>query len=216
MNIIEALNKYLKIDEIKRSGWIKRGIDNPESVSSHSLSSAVILLCLLPDKTELNASDELYKDYDKDLTVFLVMIHDFGEIDIGDKIRGTKSAEDKRREYQSVHTFLEAAKSGRDNVALFDKLDELWKDMESGNPQNINAKIAKEIDYIQGVHRYFIYCVDGRVKYTKESCLEWLNEVSDKKIRTREGKKIRDSLIFNNPSFTENDFLCKLLRSFKP
>lgn len=204
MNIIEVINKYIRIYEIERTGWKIRGIVNPENVSTHELSCLLIAFALLTDSTGLNTIFKNYEDYNKILIFLLILIHDFGEIDIGDKIRGTKTENEKSLEHQSIQNFLNAVKLNNLDSNLYDLLDALWVDMESGNPKNINARIAKEIDYIQGAYQYFLYCTSGRVKFTKESCVEWLNEISDDKIQTSQGKKIRDDLILKNTDFIKH------------
>ncbi len=206
MNIIDVINKYNKIYEIKRTGWKIRNIEEPESIAEHVLSCILISFTLLPDNDEI-FSDERYDIYNKNLIITLLLIHDLGEIDIGDKVRGTKSVNDKFLEHNSIQTYLNAVKSTNSDGQLYDCLDKLWIDMESGNPKNINARIAKEIDYIQGAYQYFVYCISDKVKFTKESCAEWLNEISDARIKTSQGKKIRDNLILNNSDFIKHKTL---------
>ena len=215
MNVIEIINKYVKIYKIPRTGWGIRGVKNPENISTHELSCLLLAFVLLPDNNPLNADYINFEEYNKNLILFLILIHDLGEIDIGDKVRGTKTDEEKKREYQSIHKFLTAVKLTNSNNMLYNYLDKLWVDMESGNPQNINAKVAKEIDYIQGAYQYFIYCIDGAVQFTRDSCYEWLNEVSDNKIMTSQGRKIRDELILNNPDFINHNILRNYFFDFK-
>ncbi len=215
MNIIEVINKYIKIYDIERTGWKIRGINSPETVAEHVLSCILLCFALLPDNCASTDCNELINDYDKNLILLLLLIHDLGEIDIGDKKRGTKTDREKTIEHQSIQNFLNAVKFNNPNCNLYDCLDKLWFDMESGNPKNINAKIAKEIDYIQGAYQYFLYCISGKVKFTKETCQEWLNEVSDDKIQTSQGKKIRDNLILKNADFLGHKRLSKYFSNFK-
>ena len=77
----------------------------------------------------------------------------------------------------------------------------VWGDMDSKNPKNINARIAKEIDYIQGSVRYFYYCKNNQVKFDNNDLIEWLGEVTDEKIKTKIGRDIRNKLIYENPAF---------------
>lgn len=215
MELSEVINKYIKIYEIERTGWKIRGIEEPENVSTHELSCLLIAFAFLPNAAGLHPTIESCDDYNLLLILLLILIHDLGEVDIGDKIRGTKTAADKLREHRSVQNFLNAVKTNDPSSDLCDRLDELWVDMESGDPKNVNAKIAKEIDYIQGAYQYFIYCITGKAEYTKESCKEWFNDISDDKIQTFQGRKIRDDLIFKNPIFTAHATLHQFFREIK-
>lgn len=215
MNVIELFNKYNSINKIDRTGWTNRGIKNPESVSEHIMSCILIAFCFLPDNFNFDNHIACSDKYDKYLIINLLLIHDLGEVDIGDKIRGTKTIEEKCLEYGSINNFLCAIKMMNSNSTTYDILNELWVDMESGTPKNINAKIAKEIDYIQGAYQYFIYCISNEVKLTKESCFEWLNEISDKKINTSQGRKIRNDLILKNPNFVYHESLGEFFIEFK-
>lgn len=215
MDISEVINKYIKISDIERTGLVLRGIEKPENVSTHELSCQLIALASLFDGCDLNGFIENDEEVNLFLILLLILIHDLGEVDIGDKVRGTKTAEEKKCEHLSIQNFLHSINQNNTNSALCDLLDKLWADMESGNAKNVNARIAKEIDYIQGAYQYFRYCISDRVKFTRESCFEWLNEISDDRIKTPQGKKMRDGLILNNADFVNHKTLGKYFIDFK-
>lgn len=194
---IKLLNKLFKLRNIKRTGYVKRNVENPENVAEHSGSCALIAFELLPfGKLPPELSEQSSDNYDKMLIIELLIFHDMAEIDIGDIVRGTKTDEQKQAEYNSMKSIFEGVYDGVYNsIEKGKRMLELWKDFDSGNPKDINAKIAKEIDYIQGSYKYFTYCASNRVKYTKSDCIEWLNEVSDEKIKTKIGRIIRQIMI---------------------
>ena len=68
-NLIEILGKF---KDLKRSGWIKRKVCNPESDAEHSFSLAFMVLLFCPD------------DMDKLRCLELALIHDLAEIYAGD------------------------------------------------------------------------------------------------------------------------------------
>lgn len=205
----KMFNKLNGLSKIKRTGWKIRGIPEPESVSDHSLSCCGMALLYLPaDNSDTNFNEEFKGSYDRELIINLLMIHDFGEIDIGDIKRGLKTKEQKEREASSIAEFLAIAYAGSDKGA---EILKFWKDMESGNPQNINSKIAKEIDYIQGAYQYFTYCVEKKAMPGDASCREWLNEVNNKNIKTKLGREIRRRSIIHNELFLNDKVLGSLI-----
>ena len=74
MNIVEFYKTVRKLKEIKRAGWIERGIKNSESVADHSFM--VTILCIAFPKQEIN----------KEKAIKMALVHDLGESEIGDLI----------------------------------------------------------------------------------------------------------------------------------
>lgn len=173
-----------------RQGWIKRGIENYESISAHMYNCWLMGTMFLPNKFNYD------KNYNKQTILELLLIHDIGECKIGDKIRGTKTQSDIKNENKAVVEFVAAYMHSNK------KLDKLWQDSESRNPENINARIAKEIDYIQGVYQYCLYCTEGKVKFSNEDWKSWLNDISF--IKSNIGKDIVWNTILNNKTFVNS------------
>lgn len=71
-----SLNKFLtRIQDLKslpRAGWLRLGIDNPESVAAHSWGVALICLLLCPE------------ELDKKRVLEMALIHDLAEVIVGD------------------------------------------------------------------------------------------------------------------------------------
>lgn len=80
-NLVDTLGK---IKDLKRSGWIKREIKNPESDADHMFSTAFLVL-ILSDRFEVNKCHCLE----------LALTHDIMEIIAGDAVPGEKTKEDK-------------------------------------------------------------------------------------------------------------------------
>lgn len=75
MEILEFALTLGKLKTLKRSGWIRNNIKNPERVTEHSFRVAVLAMILAP---KVGA--------DVNRSVKMALIHDIGEAEIGDII----------------------------------------------------------------------------------------------------------------------------------
>lgn len=75
MDIIKFAKIVGKLKKLKRTGWVKNHVLNPESVAEHSFRVAVLVMILAP-KTKV---DQLK-------CIKMALIHDIGEAEIGDII----------------------------------------------------------------------------------------------------------------------------------
>lgn len=81
MNIDKFYFVVSKLKNIKRSGWIERGVSNPETVSSHSFMSSLLSLILVP------------KGIDKEKVIKMMIVHGIAESLTGDLITKENWAE---------------------------------------------------------------------------------------------------------------------------
>jgi len=86
MAMREELLTLLQLKDIDRTGWVRAGVENPESVAAHSWGMAVLALRLCPEQLDLSK------------VLSMCLVHDIAEIVVGDltphdDIRG----EEKRR-----------------------------------------------------------------------------------------------------------------------
>jgi len=70
MKQLEALLHLLNLDHLPRTGWLMRGIPQPESIAAHSLGTALLTLSLAP---------EVSPALDVDRAVALAVVHDAPE-----------------------------------------------------------------------------------------------------------------------------------------
>ncbi|MEM3733131.1 MAG: HD domain-containing protein, partial [Candidatus Bathyarchaeia archaeon] len=70
---IKFLRYAVKLKDIKRSGWIKAGVKNPESVAEH-VYGLIVLSMLISDLKNLNI-EKMFR---------LAVIHDLEEAILGD------------------------------------------------------------------------------------------------------------------------------------
>ena len=68
----DSLIEMLLLKQLPRTGWVRSGINNPESVAAHSWGMALLALKLIPD--ELNLSKVLA----------MCLVHDLPEVRVGD------------------------------------------------------------------------------------------------------------------------------------
>ena len=83
----EELLTLLQLKDIPRTGWVRAGVENPESVAAHSWGMAVLALKLCPDNLNL---EHVLK---------LCLVHDLPEVIVGDLTpaddRSTKLADER-------------------------------------------------------------------------------------------------------------------------
>jgi len=81
MNLIIKLHEYIaRLKELKRTGWVQRGVSDPETVASHSYAVALLTM-MIADLRGLNTLD----------AVRMALIHDLAESTIGDLTPGMKA-----------------------------------------------------------------------------------------------------------------------------
>ena len=199
-------DKYSSLVNTPRSGWVKRNLSQKESILDHMYLCWLIGALHLP--LELEGDDyteEQKKEYSKETILNLLLIHDLGEADAGDIIRGNKTPRDKLVEHNSIYSFIQDLKLDHSNTDYFS----LWETMENRHKDNINTWIAKEIDIIQGTHRYFAYVTEGNVTWSNReeasaAVDEWFQDITNENITSPIGRIIRSELIINNQRFLKH------------
>ena len=68
----EALKEALGLKDVIRAGWIRAGVENPESVAAHSWGMALLATQLCPEELNLQRVLEL------------CILHDVAEVHVGD------------------------------------------------------------------------------------------------------------------------------------
>ena len=154
MNFEYALSLYRLKDEV-RTGWLIRGVEQPESVAAHSWGSA--LLCLLYAE---EAGVESAR------AVAMALAHDLPEVLTGDTAvrshtlgqRGALEAK-QRREAEAMREL--AALAEADNAASqHGKVAELWSEYEAGESQT--ACFVRDMNLIDMCLQALFYLRDGR------------------------------------------------------
>ena len=200
---IEKYNKYSRLNEIPRTGWITRGIKEgfeqregennyykkknvPENVAEHTLNCWLLGYIFLPE------------DKYKQRVLDLLLVHDFAEVELGDIIE--KQPEDIQREQEEMGSFLNGGKSNQ----LFEAWKNIWGTRYSKKNDTQPKQVARDIDKIQAMYQYFSYYAAGVIK--KNNVKDWLKEYDDN-VKTDIGKKIAKKVVFLNNKFSDNDEL---------
>jgi 5'-deoxynucleotidase YfbR-like HD superfamily hydrolase len=80
---LRALLRLLPLDQLPRTGWLLRGVPDPESIAGHSLGAAFCALALAP---------RVEPPLDVDRVVALCVVHDAPEAESGDLPRSASRA----------------------------------------------------------------------------------------------------------------------------
>ena len=143
-NIIDFYQEYIKIEQIIRKGWLMREVPSPrlESVGDHTLQ--LIMLASVITK-ELNIEVDLKK------LMEMLLIHDLGEIIIGDiSDVEVDFAKKKEKEKEAVQKIL--SNLSEDNYIYYYRL---WEEMEKR--ESSLARFAYSLDKIDAVIKAGIY-----------------------------------------------------------
>ncbi|MBL7160671.1 MAG: HD domain-containing protein [Candidatus Aenigmarchaeota archaeon] len=142
----------MKLKEIKRTGWVERGVEKPESVSDHSFMTSFIAL-LIGERRGLNI-EKLLK---------MAITHDIVESQVGDMIstenwhQGTITKEEKHRvERKALDKLLDLVPERKKE--LFD----IWLEFEEGKSKE--AKFLREVDSLEGMLQAMEYCRKGNAE----------------------------------------------------
>jgi len=181
MNIKKFYQTVRKLKEIKRSGWIERGVVNAESVSDHSFMTT--LLCMVIPK----------KGIDKEKVIKMSLIHDLAESEIGDIITkehweqgGTITRSEKFEKEERAMKNITSNLSESEAKEILD----LWKENEEGKTPE--ALFIRDIDVLEMIMQAYDY-------YRKNNFKKSLEGFWDKKnmslIKDSDIKRIAQDLL---------------------
>ena len=66
------MREWLGLKHVLREGWVRAGVDSPESVAAHSWGMSILAMHLCPD------------DLDKMRVLEMCLVHDLPEVEVGD------------------------------------------------------------------------------------------------------------------------------------
>ena len=115
----ESVLEWLHLKNVTRAGWVRAGVEQPESVAAHSWGMSLLALKLCPDDVDLSK------------VLSLCLIHDLPEVRVGDLTPHddcSTKAEDERAAMLEMAPFW---------VDLFDEY-------EAGNTPE--ARFVKQLD----------------------------------------------------------------------
>ena len=203
ISIFRTINQ---LNRIKRLGWYIQDKSNSkltkeeynqlqqkeliESALEHTFSCYVMGVLYLPTYDINNP------DYDKQIILNMIMIHDWGETKSGDILSFCENEDDLRiiENCFAENLYMMGTKSNISNLTYYLQLWIDWKNQES-----VNAKIAKDIDKIQRLYEMLTLLQENRIQFSNNRILDfWTDRDS---IATSIGKEIYNIVIARNKSF---------------
>lgn len=152
-----ALDVWSALDKIERTGWVMRGVKNPETVQSHTVSLRNIAASIL----------EL-KDEEREGLLDMLEVHDWPEVINGDEVILSVDEEELKT--------LKASKFEKEQIALTsicEKLEEkgkeivdLWLRFETSNDPA--AVFARQLDKYQAIEQALEYEKEQGIPLFKE------------------------------------------------
>jgi len=108
MRLRELLLEALSLKSLPRAGWVRAGVEAPESVAAHSWGVAWLVLVLCPP------------ELDRGRALALAILHDLAEVRVGDLTpRDGIPKEDKLAlEWEALRDMLGTLPRGQDLLAL--------------------------------------------------------------------------------------------------
>lgn len=132
MSVLEFLMVCQKLKTTKRTGWVKRGIQNAESIGDHMHRMSIIAL-LISDET-----------VDKDKLVKMAVVHDLAEAVVGDITPHCNIPKDEKAkmERDAMESFIELLGGSKEML----EIKQLWEEYEAGTTKE--ALLCKDIDKV--------------------------------------------------------------------
>jgi 5'-deoxynucleotidase YfbR-like HD superfamily hydrolase len=141
-----APDAWAELGKLKRKGWVKRSVKNPETVQQHTISARIVAL-EIPDLSEMEKRELLD----------MLEIHDWPEAINGDqivveedKIKLKQLKEDKFIAEREALTKICSELGGKGQEIL-----DLWLKFELSDDEI--ASLARQIDKYQAVEKAFEY-----------------------------------------------------------
>nr|AIF18033.1 hypothetical protein [uncultured marine group II/III euryarchaeote KM3_80_G12] len=127
MDLHSLLDEALKLKRLKRSGWVQRGLLDPESVAAHSWGVAWLAVILCPPQL------------DRLKVLEMAIIHDLAEVRVGDITPrdGVSSERKQKLEREAIDELLSGL---ADAPAVLS----LWEEFELG--ESAEARFTRVLD----------------------------------------------------------------------
>lgn len=140
-NLLSFFETLEALKKIPRTGWVERGVLDPESVSDHCFRMTVMAFAL-GDQLGCNANKLMQLSLLHDLheSVCGDLILDYSRL--GGTLKGFSPAEKKKREHVAMKKLF-----ARLPAPLRPKWTRLWKEADAGKTRE--ARIIKELDRLE-------------------------------------------------------------------
>nr|CAG8534239.1 8181_t:CDS:10 [Entrophospora candida] len=189
--ILDFLHFCEQLKRTKRTGWVDKGIKDPESISDHMHRMSILAL-LLDDPT-----------LDRNKCVKMAVVHDLAECIVGDitPFQGISKSEKNRRESEAMkHLCKELLDDSQQSKEIFD----LWQEYEDGISNE--AKFVKDLDKFELILQAFEYeqsqnkdleefFESTKGKFNHSLVKSWVGELYRKRQKYKNNKQSTNHLI---------------------
>ena len=191
MNLVKFFEIAAKLKEVERTGWVERGVKNPESSSEHSFMVALMVLILGRNvsRDTFNRSGKGRK-LDREKALKMAIIHDLPEAIVGDIISkenweegGHMWGHEKASKERPAARKL-ASLSGEKEIL------ELWNEFEE--QKTPEARFVKDVDRLATIFQAVEYHRKGN--YRKPLPPFW-DEKGVSSVKDPELKRVLQSLL---------------------
>lgn len=130
MSVGRFMREWMKLKQLLRTGWVRSGVENPESVASHSWGMAILAMKLCPD------------NLNKTRVIEMCIVHDLPEIIVGD-----------------LTPFDDQTNKHNDETKAMNKLAPFWLDLllEYEEQRTEESKFVKYLDKLDMAYMARLY-----------------------------------------------------------
>ncbi|KAL1548912.1 5'-deoxynucleotidase HDDC2-like [Salvia divinorum] len=131
---IDFLTLCHRLKATKRAGWVKRGVQEPESIADHMYRMGLMAL-IASDNPSIN----------REKCIKMAIVHDIAEAIVGDitPSDGVPKEEKSRREQEALQKMCELLGGGE----RAQEIKELWMEYEDNS--SMEAKVVKDFDKVE-------------------------------------------------------------------
>ncbi|KAL1816165.1 hypothetical protein DCAR_0520538 [Daucus carota subsp. sativus] len=142
---IDFLSLCHRLKTTKRAGWVKRGIQDPESIGDHMYRMGLMAL-ISSDMPGVN----------RDKCIKMAIVHDIAEAIVGDitPSDGVPKEEKSRREQEALDHMCKLLGGG----PRAKEIHELWREYEEASSEE--AKVVKDFDKVEMILQALEYETD--------------------------------------------------------
>lgn len=144
--LVDAVQFLDRLASLPRTGWLLRGVTDPESIAEHTLGVAFVASMIVDDLRARGLS------VDGEKVLRMALVHDAAEAFTGDIPMPAKTQELKAALRRAEEDLLEKVLSA-DQLAL-------WRESEAGS--SIEARVIKAADKMQMMIKALTYVQQGR------------------------------------------------------